>query len=96
MNGDIGQIKSFADNIWSYIEPKIDKKLADGVRYYKASVVQNPRDGKIKIQRPFEDSQIELPCAASAASLKAGDQCLILVFGSASNSYVVGKADFTA
>lgn len=88
-------MKRLADNLWKYFEKKLDAKLKDGVKYYKAEVATVPNNGEIGVKRPFDDTTIHVKTAASAENLAVGDQCLVIVFGSHSNAYAIGSADLS-
>lgn len=82
-------IQVIGDSIWTYIRDRYLKEyLANHVRFYRAEVITAPTNGVIEVQRPF-DTTISLPYAWTAASLTAGDQCLVLVLGGDSNAIVV-------
>lgn len=79
-----------ANNMWDrFFKYKVLDMMSSTVKFYRAQVVSAPSDGKITIQEPF-DHQHTIPCTASASSLRPGDQCVVLVFGNASNSIVIG------
>lgn len=85
-----------AENLWNgYLKKRVQDMLTNQVSYFKAAVVSPISEGKITVHRPFDDINLSLPCAGSAAALKAGDMCLVLVFGSMSNAYVIGSADLS-
>ena len=60
----------------------------DIVRYYRAKVVSPASGGKITVKRPFDSTEISLPCTSAAESLSSGSQCLVLVMGDMSNAIV--------
>lgn len=88
-------MKRLADNLWLYFEKKLDAKLKDEVKYYKAEVATVPNNGEIGVKRPFDDTTIHVKTAASAENLAVGDQCLVVVFGSHSNAFAIGSADLS-
>lgn len=59
------------------------------VQSYRAQVVSvDSGNRRMTVQRPF-DSPVSLPYTDAAASLQAGDQCLVFVLGESSNAIVV-------
>lgn len=81
----------FADNLADYIWKKhIAPKMAKNLQFYRAVVTNAASGGKIKVQRPFDSQIVALPYVGSAAGLIAGNQCIVLVLGSQSNSIVIG------
>lgn len=81
----------FADNLADYIWKKhISPKLARSVEFYRATVKGAADGGKIRVQRPFDNQIVALPYVGSAAGLNSGQQCVVLVLGSQSNSIVIG------
>ena len=86
-----GSMKAFADNIGRYIYDKfVVPKMANKVSYYRAEVTAAASGGKITVQRPFDSASLSLPYVSSAASLAVGDQCIVIVLGSASNAIILG------
>lgn len=89
------KIQIFADKIGQYIMEKYIKPyLAGYVRFYRATVTAAAADGKITVQRPY-DNPIALPYVGSAAGLAVGQQCVVLQFGSASNGVILGDGQLT-
>lgn len=78
------------ENMWEqFFKPRIRSMMAQSLRFYRAKVVSAPSDGTISVQEPFDDVH-RLPYVSSAAGLKSGDQCIVLVLGDAVNSIVIG------
>lgn len=90
---DEQNMKALADNLWLYFEPKIKDMMKNSVSYYRAKVVRNhtSTDGKIDVQKPFDDTIISLPCVSTAQNLSAGSECVVAVFGDYSNSVILGN-----
>lgn len=86
-------ILELADALWRFFEPKIDEKLSNSLRYFRAVVVQNTGNNTLKVQRPFDPSPITLPCVGSIATATAGTQVVVVMFGkgTAANSVVIGS-----
>ena len=84
------QMQVFADQLYLYMEKKIDSKLSGKVGYFRAKVVSNPGGNKLEVQRPLDDSTMTLPCADSIADAAAGDQVTVFVYGNLSNAVVAG------
>ena len=77
----------FADNLADYIWKKhISPKLARSVEFYRATVKGAADGGKIR----FDNQIVALPYVGSAAGLNSGQQCVVLVLGSQSNSIIIG------
>lgn len=88
-------MQEFADKIGKYIVEKyVTPLLTNKVNFYRATVTASASNGKITVQRPF-DNPIALPYVGSAAGLSVGDQCVVLEFGSASNSIIIGNGLLT-
>lgn len=86
-----GSMKAFADNIGRYIYDKfVAPKMANKVSYFRAEVTATASGGKITVQRPFDTTSYALPYVGSAAGLAVGDQCIVMVLGSASNAIILG------
>ncbi len=83
------QMRRFADALLAYFMPRIEDYLSDSVCYFKASVTTAPGGGVIGVTRPF-DIEVFYPFAWSAADLRVGDACTVLMFGDASNCVVIG------
>lgn len=80
-----------ADSIGKYIMEKYVKPyLSNNVTFYRAAVTAAANDGVITVQRPFDDP-VALPYVGSAAGLAVGQQCVVMVFGDASNAVVLGN-----
>lgn len=81
----------FADNLGEYIWQKhIAPKLVRNVEYYRATVTAAAENGKIKVQRPFDNQIVALSYVGSAAALQPGQQCVVLVLGTNYNSVILG------
>lgn len=88
--------KKTVDNIGDYIwKTHCEPNMENVLRYYRAKVVGAPAGGKITIQVPYENSPRAVKCSARAANLVVGDQCLVMIYGDASNAIVTGKADLS-
>lgn len=72
----------FAENLWNnYIKLKIADELQQNVSYYKASVISNPGDGTLNVQRPY-DSIMKIRCTNDLkTTATAGALITVLVFG---------------
>lgn len=95
MADNIAQMAEFAENLWNnFIKPKMAAEFRDNVTYYKATVVSNPGDGTLNVNRPY-DNTVNVMCSDALQSLSAGDQVLVLVFGkgNAANHIAVSAAN---
>ena len=91
MADTLGTMKAFADRVGRYILEKwVRPAIANHISFYKAEVVTPASGGRIVIQRPFDSATQSLPFASWAGNLQAGDSCIVAVFGSNTNSYVIG------
>ena len=89
-------MKTIADNIGKYVlENYVKPYNKSAVRFYRAEVVTAASGGKIGVKRPFDTTTLNLPYVTSAAGLAVGDQCVVLVFGSPVNSYVIGDGSLS-
>ena len=90
MHDNTENIREFAESLWQYFVPKIEQKMSNNVRYYRAQVVTNNGDGTLTIQRPY-DNAITVPCVDSMKEAEVGAQVTVLVFGGTAlkNSIVV-------
>ena len=89
------KFQELADSIGRYVMERFVKPyLSTGVRYYRAAVTVAATNGKITVQRPFDDP-VALPYVGSAAGLTVGSQCVVLVLGDASNSIVLGDGNLS-
>lgn len=71
----------FAENLWNnYIKQKMVDELQQNVSYYRATVVSNPQDGTLNVQRPY-DNAFRIRCADDLKSVSAGTMVTVLVFG---------------
>lgn len=87
-----GMVDNIGDYIWkAHCQPNMENVL----RYYRAKVTAAAAGGKITIQVPYEGSPRQVRCSARATNLAVGDQCLVMVYGDASNAIVTGKADLS-
>lgn len=95
--GDLtGAMKALADNIGKYVlEKYVRPYTKSAVRYYRAEVVTAASGGKIGVKKPFDSTVLNLPYVSSAAGLAVGDQCVVLVFGSPVNSYIIGNGSLS-
>lgn len=79
-----------ADSIGAYVVEKYVKPLlSNQVSFYRAKVTAAASDGKITVQRPF-DNPVALPYVGSAAGLTVDEQCVVLVFGGSNNAIIIG------
>ena len=94
---DMESMRTFADQLWKYMVPKINAKLSSNVSYFRAEVVSNPGNNKLEVQRPVENGTLTLPCTTAMSGAQEGQQVTVLVMGSLSNAVVVadGKMNFT-
>ena len=84
-----GIADAIGDYVWKkYIEPRLSLYLS----YYRAQVTAAAADGKITVQRPY-DTAVSIPYVGSAAGLAVGEECVVLVFGDASNAICLGRGD---
>ena len=91
MTDSLGNMKVLADRIGKYILDKwVAPRIASHISFYKAEVVTAASGGKIVVQKPFDTATQALPFASWAGNLQAGDNCIVGVFGSAVNSFVLG------
>lgn len=83
------EMKALADALWAYIEPKIEKKLRDCVRFYRATITTAAANGVMGVTAPY-GTEVFLPYVGSASGLAVNSQCVVAEFGSASNAVVIG------
>lgn len=86
---DMESMRTFADQLWKYMVPKINAKLSSNVSYFRAQVVSNPGNNMLEVQRPVENGTLTLPCVTAMSGAQAGQQVVALVMGSMSNAVVV-------
>lgn len=78
-----------ADAIGDYIMRHfVEPRLARTIGFYRAEVKAGASGGKITVKRPYDDISVALPYTSAAASLKQGDQCIVMTLGSSSNAIV--------
>lgn len=96
-SSDMENLRTFADQLWKYMVPKLDSKFASNVSYFRAEVVSNPGNNKLEVQRPVENGTLTLPCTTAMSGAQEGQQVTVLVMGNLSNAVVVadGKMNFT-
>jgi hypothetical protein len=94
---DMENLRTFADQLWKYMVPKLNAMFSSNVSYFRAVVVSNPGDGTLVIQRPLETGTLTLPCTTAMSGATTGQQVTVLVMGNLSNAVVVadGKMNFT-
>lgn len=91
-----GEMKRLADNLGKYIRDKfVLPKLANVVSYFRSEVTAAASGGRITVRKPFDTTVYSLPYFPSAKNLAVGDQCVVGVFGSMSNAWVLGDAVFS-
>lgn len=97
MSNDMESMRTFADQLWKYMVPKLDSKFASNVSYFRAQVVSNPGNNRLEVERPLENGTLTLPCTNAMSTAQPGQQVTVLVMGSLSNAVVVadGKMNFT-
>ncbi len=84
------EMKRFADQLWHYFKPKIEELTRSNIWYFRAQVTAAASNGKITIQRPFDD-EIALPYVSSMANAAVGSQVTVFVLGSSmTNAVIVG------
>lgn len=86
---DTEYMKSFADELLRYFEPKLRIAQSENVRYFRAQVVNNPGGNRLEVRRPFDDETILARCTDAMGSARAGDQVTVLVFGNLTNAVVI-------
>ena len=96
-SSDMESMRTFADQLWKYMVPKINTKLSSNVSYFRAQVVSNPGNNTLEVQRPVENGTLTLPCTTAMSGAQEGQQVTVLVMGGLSNAVVVadGKMNFT-
>lgn len=82
------EMKRFADKLWEYFKPKIEELTRSNVWYFRAQVTKPALDGKITVQRPF-DEEIALPYVSSMENAAVGTQVTVFVFGSSMTNAVI-------
>lgn len=84
-------MKNVAESLWKYFEPKLEEKSASTLTYFRAAVVANPGDGTLTVQKPYDETAINLPCVSSMSKTTVGSQVTVMVFGRnvANNAVVV-------
>ena len=90
---DMENLRTFADQLWKYMVPKLDSKFASNVSYFRAEVVSNPGNNMLEVQRPVENGTLTLPCVRAMSGAQAGQQVVALVMGSMSNAIIVGDGN---
>lgn len=97
MSNDMENLRTFADQLWKYMVPKLDSKFASNVSYFRAQVVSNPGNNRLEVERPLENGTLTLPCTTAMSGATTGQQVTVLVMGNLSNAVVVadGKMNFT-
>jgi hypothetical protein len=90
---DMENLRTFADQLWKYMVPKLDSKFASNVSYFRAQVVSNLGNNKLEVQRPMENGTLTLPCVRAMSNAQPGQQVVALVMGSMSNAIVVGDGN---
>lgn len=86
---EMEEMRTFADQLWKYFEPKLKDAMALQVGYFRAEVVSNPGGGKLVVKRPLENANLTLPCTNAMAGAAAGEQVIAFTLGSMSNAVVV-------
>lgn len=84
-----------AENLWSYMRPKVLEILSSKVGFYRAVVTGRRTGNKLIIQKPFDDTEITLPCVGSASGFSSGEQVVVLTFGDESSAIVIGDGMLT-
>lgn len=82
------EMKRFADRLWEYFRPKIEELTRSNVWYFRAQVTKEAANGKITIQRPF-DEEVALPYVSSMENAAVGSQVTVFVFGSSMTNAVI-------
>ena len=83
------EFERLANAIGSYVMRHfVEPRLARTVGFYRAQVVGAANNGKITVQRPFDQTPVALPYTKAAANLTVGSQCIVLMLGNASNAIV--------
>lgn len=97
MNND--EMKAVADNLWNYLEPRVQELIGSCVRFYRAQVVEASNNGKITIQKPFDNTPLALPYVSAMENAEVGSQVTVFVMGSnghdANNSVIVNDGAFS-
>lgn len=85
---DIDQI---AQRVGNFVMRKfVRPSLRNYVSFYRGRVYSPALNGRMGVVRPFDDTVLYLPYVGSAEGLAVGQQCVVLVFGGASNAVVLG------
>lgn len=87
---DMESMRTFADQLWKYMVPKLDSKFASNVSYFRAQVKTNLGNNMLEVERPLEGGTLVLPCTNAMSGAVADQQVVALVMGSMSNAIVVG------
>ena len=95
MQSEVEQMKRLTDNIWKYIEPKVDKKIEPYFKVIRATVTSAASSGLMGVQFPFDDFSISIPYVTSMASAKVGDSVWVAIpYSKMQNAFVFGSALF--
>lgn len=84
------QMKVLADQLFSYMKPKILQLMQSNVTFFRAEVVSNPGNNRLVIKRAFDADTMTLPCADCIVNVESGDQVTVFVYGNLSNAVVMG------
>lgn len=85
---DNQEMKRFADRLWDYFKPKIEELTRSNIWYFRAQVTKAAADGKITVQRPFDD-EIALPYVSGMENAAVGSQVTVFVLGSSMTNAVI-------
>lgn len=95
-------MEAFADNLWeNYMKQKVNAVLQSNLSAFRAVITARPGGGKLTVKRPFDFDKdgnpvtMTLKCAGSMTTAAVGTEVLCVSIGSASNSFVLCKADLS-
>lgn len=87
------EMQVFAEALFRYLEPKIDRKLEGCTRKRKGSVTKAPADGNVGVTFPFQN-EISIPYV-STLQLSVGDSVWVEApDGNPINYIVIAKGSY--
>lgn len=94
MSNDTEQMRILADNLWAYMEPKLNDRLSRTVSFFRAKVRRDAGDPTVgsntmTVIRPFDNTPLTLPCSNGIANAASGSQVAVFVLGDLSNAFVI-------
>lgn len=73
-------------DMWNnFFDRKVRETQVGMVRYYRAEVTAAAQNGKLTVQKPFDDTELNVSYVTAMEGAEVGRQVVVLVYGEEKN-----------